>query len=415
MKYYIIALLLSFAALAEGQVKQGSLQVGSQFPGMEPIKLLSGGVLDLQSSQSKVIILEFFDTYCTSCIASMPKLKALQKSMDGKIEIYMLTYQDKNTIENFYKKNKFLQEKKAILPTIVADTVLHQMFPHQSVPHSVWIYKGLVQAITHADYVKEKYLTDLLLKGKIDVPVKDDFKQLPTFNRELAITNSDKSILGTVILSGYDSTLTQVSGLNINKDSVGNVSVYFNNMDIFGAYTSLWTKIKKPTYLLLPQRIVWNVRDSSRYFYDEMSSKSYQEWIRENGISYKRTQFGQQSEAGWAELILHDLNTMLGLQVQWTNKERLCLVLKRKNKRITRIVRQGDKIKKVESTSGLMFVLDFSGQYPPAIDEVQEKINLELSTYKNLDELNTILDSYGLELVLENRSIEVLEFKEIIN
>lgn len=412
MKYYIIAVLLSFAALVEGQVKQGSLQVGSQFPVMKPIKLLNGDWVDLQTSQSKIIILEFFDTYCTTCIASMPKLKELQGSMGDSVAIYMVTYQDKNLIEKFYKNNKFLQEKKAILPTIIADTVLHQMFPRKSVPHSVWIYKGRVQAITYADYVKRSYLVDLFKNQQVDVPVKDDFKILPELGKDVA-NIENKEALGYVHLTGYDSTLTQKAGLNLDRDSLSNIIAYFNNMDVLGAFTSLWSKIKKPSYLLLPQRIVWNVRDSSRYFYNESSDDSYQEWIRKNGISYKRSQLVNLDDKKWAQLIINDLNTMLGLQVGWTNKQMPCLVLKRTGKNVPAPIKNEGKYQKIKSTDVLVFLLDYSGKYPPAVDEVREKIDLELPEYKDLDELNAFLINYRLEVVKENRSIEVLEFKEL--
>ncbi|MNH91743.1 thiol-disulfide oxidoreductase [compost metagenome] len=407
----ILAMLLFTLAVHAGQTSS-ALKVGDKIALQKTLKTMDGHTIDFDASKPKIIVLEFFDTYCASCIESMPKLKALQKEMGDKIEIYMTTWQDNKTIEQFYKKNKYLKEKNGYLPTIVSDSILHQLFPHKSVPHSVWIMNGEVKAITHADYVKKQYLSELLASAKISVPIKDDFKELESVVENNDLHTGTNNLLGYVELSKYNEQLEQKASVNLDKDAQGRVVAYFNNMDVFGAYLSLWAKIKKPTYLLLPQRIIWNVKDSSNYTYSDSNQQTYQEWIRTHGISYKRVQKTEMDESAWAKLMLADLDAMLGLEVNWKKKTMPCLVLKRVGKNKATASREDSKLLKAESTSSLTFTIDYSGGYPPTVDEVKEKIAFEVPKYKNLEELNHGLENYGVRFVKELREIEVLEFKE---
>jgi len=407
----ILAMLLFTLAVHAGQTSS-ALNVGDKIELQMTLKTMDGRTIDFNASKPKIIVLEFFDTYCASCIESMPKLKALQKEMGDKIEIYMTTWQDSKTIEQFYKKNKYLKEKNAILPTIVGDSILHQLFPHKSVPHSVWIMNGEVKAITHADYVKKEYLSELLASAKISVPTKDDFKELESIVENNDLNTGTNNLLGYVELSKYNEQLEQKASVNLDKDTQGRAIAYFNNMDVFGAYLSLWAKIKKPRFFMLPQRVVWNVRDSSNYTYSDSNQQTYQEWIRTHGISYKRVQKSEMDEGAWAKLMLADLDAMLGLEVNWKLKTMPCLVLKRVGKNKAIALNGDKKLLKVESTSTLTFTIDYNGGYPPTVDEVQEKIAFEIPKYKNLEELNQGLENYGIRFVKELREIEVLEFKE---
>lgn len=410
--YIAILAMLLFTLAVHAKQTSNALKVGDKIVLQKTLKTMDGRTVDFDASKPKIIVLEFFDTYCASCIESMPKLKALQKETGDKIEIYMATWQDHKTIEQFYQKNKYLKEKNGILPTIVSDSILHQLFPHKSVPHSVWIMNGEVKAITHADYVKKQYLSELLASAKINVPIKDDFKELESVVENNDLHTGTNNLLGYVELSKYNEQLEQKASVNLDKDTQGRAVAYFNNMDVFGAYLSLWAKIKKPKFFMLPQRIVWNVKDSSNYTYSDLNQQNYQEWIRTHGISYKRVQKTEMDESAWAKLMLADLDAMLGLEVNWKMKTMPCLVLKRvgENKAIAPT---GDsKLLKVESTSSLTFMIDYNGGYPPTVDEVQEKIAFEVPKYKNIEELNHGLENYGVRFVKELREIEVLEFKE---
>lgn len=411
-KYIAILTMLLFTLAVHAGQTSSALKVGDKIALTKDLKTMDDHLIDFKNSRSRIVVLEFFDTYCTSCIAAMPKLKALQKEMGAQIEIYMTTWQDQKTISQFYKKNSYLKEKNAILPTIVGDSILHQLFPHKSVPHSVWIMDGVVRAITHGDYVKKEYLRELHLSGKIDVPVKDDFRALASVVENNAPDTETDQLRGYVELSGYNEKLEQKAGVNIEKDARSRAVAYFNNMDVFGAYLSLWARIRKPKFFMLPQRIVWHVKDSSNYTYSDLSSESYQEWIRKHGISYKRVQQTEMEEGALATLMLADLNAMLGLEVEWKLKTMPCLVLKRVGMNRMIKTEKVNKSLKLEGTSTLAFMIDYNGGYEPAIDEVKEKIALELPAYKSLEELNLGLANFGLKFVKEPREIEVLEFRE---
>ena len=138
------------------------LKVGDSFPTIQAENWLFGtsATKNLDSNE-KVVLLDFFDSYCAACIASIRKLKKIQLEMSDKVQIVLVTWQDKATIERFWKNNAFIREHKIELPVIYADTVLKGYFPHRAIPHVAWIYKGKVQAISHSDFILESNVHSL--------------------------------------------------------------------------------------------------------------------------------------------------------------------------------------------------------------------------------------------------------------
>lgn len=135
----------------------------------------SGKPVDLTKLGDKIIIFDFFDTYCGTCIETMPKLQKLQEKLKNKVQIITVSWQDKVTLEKFFKHNEFLKENNVNLPVIYSDVYLKELFPHLTVPHVVFLYKGKVQAIAGNKVVTEEHILELYDKGTIDLPLKDDF------------------------------------------------------------------------------------------------------------------------------------------------------------------------------------------------------------------------------------------------
>lgn len=93
--------------------------------------------ITLGDYKGKLIILDFWSTWCGSCIAGMPKMDSLQKKFGEKIGILPVTGQNKNIVSQFISEKQRLQSLE--LPFIVNDSVLKKLFPHRMIPHLVWI------------------------------------------------------------------------------------------------------------------------------------------------------------------------------------------------------------------------------------------------------------------------------------
>ncbi|TDS06815.1 TlpA family protein disulfide reductase [Sphingobacterium paludis] len=97
-------------------------------------------------SNKKMIILDFWATWCVPCIRSLHHLDSIQHELKNELQIIPVSAQKKKTIV------PFLSNRKISLISVVSDSLLIQYFPHLTVPHHVWIENGVVTAITHDAY-----------------------------------------------------------------------------------------------------------------------------------------------------------------------------------------------------------------------------------------------------------------------
>jgi uncharacterized protein (TIGR03435 family) len=147
----------------------------------------------LSDFKSKVVILDFWATWCSPCIASFPYLESLQKDLNSEIQIITITDESRERIE------KFLQKRKVNLPfALDADRKLSEYFPHRSVPHTIVIDKdGIIKAITTPEELTKTVLKDIidgkevLLSEKKDVLNFDPAKPLSkseNFTYQITVT-----------------------------------------------------------------------------------------------------------------------------------------------------------------------------------------------------------------------------------
>ena len=259
-----------------------------------------------------------------------------------------------------------------------------------------------VGAITHSDFVTGENIDQLYNYGQIKLPLKQDFVVT-----DGASSVSSENVIGMVRLTGFENGRPTQS-FKLEHDSItGNSKVSFYNMSVLGAYTSTWSKIRKPRFLLRPNRIVWNVADSAMYEFFGQDGEM-QIWLSKHGICYERYEKNQRPIGEQAEIVLDDLNKMLGIKVYWSQRKMDALVIKGQYRPPNdSAVRDGEG-NNIEGTSVLAFVLDMAGSYPPVVDRVNTKERIFLKGYNNLEELNSCLQSYGLFVEKEVTDVEVL-------
>lgn len=408
IKNIVYFLCMCIAGSAHAQNKNQTnfsqrLNVGDKVPQLDNSQILFKSAKDIQLHRNdKVVLLDFFDTFCTACIASLPKLQKLQNELKENLQIVMVTWQDKATIEKFWQSNVFIRENKIQLPVIYGDTLLRQFFPHKGVPHVAWLFRGHVQAVTFSDFVNRDNISKLSKEGFIALPLKWDFDDIGSAKKE------NKQLLGEVRLTGFqDGRPTQSYKYELDSVS-GLYRTSIINQSILGACTTVWSQIKKPTFILRPERIEWLVADSSRFDY-EVSSQTSHVWLAKHGICYERLDKHPRNPIEQARLVLDDLDRFLNIKVYWAKKMRKVWAIKGTFHKSDKIV-TGNKI---SSTDFLAFGIDMQNKYPIVIDLVDVNESFVLPKYKNLQELNQGLSNYGLQIVEEQREIDVLVFEEV--
>lgn len=384
-----------------------TLRVGNAFVPPSAVQQMrgTGKLVDLQKLKNKVVILDFFDTFCGTCIQTMPKLQKLQDKLKDKIQIITVAWQDRGTLEKFYESNQFLKENKVNLPVIYSDVYLKDRFPHQTVPHIVFLYNGKVQAITGNKLITEEHIMSLYEKGKIDLPLKDDFGK----GNLMGEGTVETQIKGAVSLSGYQNGVP-FEAFKKQKDSVtGLQKTSFYNVSIYSAVLSSWAKIKKADYIPRPERLVMKVNAPNRY---EDIDNIGDVWYQEHAISYERLESIQRSDSAQAKIVLDDLHRFLGIRTFKTMKSIECLILKpcQEKPYTGKNVLDGMTY---NGSSVLAVMTDMGRQFPPVLDLVKSKKEIKPGNYENLEELNQQLATYGIVAEIGIGEQEVLVIEEI--
>lgn len=387
-----------------------ALHITDNFVPPEEVKLMRGSLnkMDWQAFANKIIILDFFDTYCTACIKAMPKLQELQNKLGDKIQIFTVTWQDKQTMEQFFKTNKYLRKHKVNLPIIYSDTMLKSMFPHAGIPHVAIIYKGKVQAITMTEFITEENLLKLYKSGNIQLPLKNDFGTGDLSGKLGAVGTDMKA---GVIISGFQNGVPSYKhGIVMDTDSLtGKFKTSFYNLPVLMALQATWSRIKKPTYIPRPERIVLKVKDKTSY--QDLKNEG-ETWLQKQGVSYERFDWVKRSDSLQAIVLLNDLHNYFGLKSYFEMKEMDCLLLR------TCPVEpyHGPEIKDAfnyENSSVLATFLDISYQFPPAVDLAKSNTKMKIGGYQDLEGLNRQLRAYGMEAKIEKYSVEVFVVEEL--
>src|SRR5699024_2019923 len=93
--------------------------------------------ITLGDYKDKLIILDFWATWCAPCIKGFPKLNKLQNEFGDKVKILSVTTEDKEKIYTFF--NTGAGKEHPYINSVVDDKVLSTYFPYKTVPHVVWI------------------------------------------------------------------------------------------------------------------------------------------------------------------------------------------------------------------------------------------------------------------------------------
>lgn len=164
--------------------------------------------LTLHEYKDQLIILDFWATWCSPCIAMMPRLDSLQKQFEGRIRIIPVTYQSRQEVTSFMDKLAKRTGRHLTLPEVVEDTVLHTLFPHTFIPHYVWIDPyGEVKAITGNEEISKEKITAFLSDKKPALSTKIDPQRIAYDNRKPFLVNGNggdgNSLMYHAVFSGY--------------------------------------------------------------------------------------------------------------------------------------------------------------------------------------------------------------------
>ncbi len=402
------------AAEAVSEIKP--LKIGDTIPDAlwnMPLQMVKAGqegtsTVTLNDYKGKLIILDFWSTWCGSCIQALPKMQLLQKEFAGQLQILPVTMQKNSIVSAFLSKNKIGTTLQ--LPIITADTILNNTFKYKLISHLVWINpKGVVCATTWSDYVNKHNIQQVLREEKLHWSMKNDL--LSFDQNESLLTFSD---IGVPMPSfKYHSTfLGHLRGVRsfsgIHRDSSANTVRRFDlNASLIALCVRAWGK---RLHLLSPKQYIYEVKDLGRYLPPDGAYK--EDWDRENTYCYEAVLPIETTDEEITRILKEDLKRYL--KVEGTAEKRSMEVLV-----ISRLDSTAANKQAAEGVTLKNYIWHLNQKVPDlpfAINETGlDKIVVpaKIKALTELTSINELLRGYGLMASRLERKVDVFIIREL--
>lgn len=424
-KFRLIAVIAFFSFSAKGQQQsQSRLKVGDFVPEIEFNIVLNSPYdnLKLSDFRGKIVILDYWNKWCGSCLEAFPKLQILQKKYKDQIIIIPVSFLHKQqTVKDFLSSRKKLGLETK-LPFAVFENIENDLFkllPTVAYPHCVWIDKaGKVLSISSTEYINDENIQRSLKGDKLDMPERD-FQM--DFNDSKPLLTEDNGGPDTAFI--YRSLLTEFNNsisymINKEFDSKRKRAYAFNQSALELIKYSLYKGVSKDPY---NQYVVFDQIKINDFTFKGNENERYK-WQQKNLYCYDLILPPQFTNDQVFNIMHEDLNRFFNirssLKTQWTN----CLVLRRLDS-IDRVKSRignldlkysADKMNismkgvnistliKAIKTDGAPIIMDET-KYANLID-----IKIKVSRPFDLEAINAQLIKKGLVLHSEKRQINMI-------
>ncbi|QNK64830.1 TlpA family protein disulfide reductase [Pedobacter sp. PAMC26386] len=419
-----LCLFLTIKVIAQTQLKQPNptfkpVKIGDRIPDITLTNIYNYKTTktNLSDFKVKLIILDFWATWCTSCLSNFPKMEELQKQYGEEVQFLKVTYQPKVEVISFLEK--LHKEKPSAIPVITDDKSLHELFPHIYLPHYVWLDQtGKVIAATNADQITSANIDQFLsndntgnMRTKVDLDASK-----PLFIQNDLLQNNELKHYSIFLKGSYDGL---GSGVNRTVNKAGKqtglaitnrplLSIY--NLIVSGLFKQRGQTFNKTRSLIL-------VKDPAAITYKKGAGQT-------NSYTYACNASGLDS-AGLYQYIFDELNRYSDYRGSIEKQKVKCLVLRRTSK--------ADKIKTSGGTpENLLFTHPDSKliNYPlsyllmriselpfitvPLVDETgyQSPVDLQIHKGADLAALQKSLKLYDLELSEQVRALDLFVLRD---
>lgn len=412
-----LCLFLTTHTNAQNQVSYKPVQIGQKIPEVDLTNIhnYKTSKLNLADFEARLIIIDFWATWCTACIASFPKMEQLQNQYKDQVQFLKVTNQKEAEALPFLEK--LYKEKPSIIPGITDDKQLHQLFPHQYLPHYVWIDEsGTLIATTSAEQVSSENIDKVLSHNKPSLQLKVDLKQGKSLFLKDDLLKGNQLKQYSLFFKGRYDGLS--SGFSTQKTGDRQTGLSLTNLPLISLYDHVISALyRQQGELYTRSKRIIQVKDSSKLMYNKDLPSSEYYTYECNAPDLQGTSLYQ--------YILEDLNRYTDYTGTIEKRKVKCLVLKKTGKadqlKTTGGVAQNTLFKRPDGKliNGpfrylLIRLIDLPIIKLPLIDETgyTGKIDITLSQKPDLSLLQKELKAYGLELAEKERTINVFVLKD---
>lgn len=369
----------------------------------------SNEVIKFSEFKDQLLILDFWTTYCISCIQSFPKLNQIQNQYLGEVKILLVSESgDMQQNLNFFESRK--GDKRINLPSIVGDSVLKELFPHRGVPFVVWIDGNrIVRAFTNHIAITSENIRLMLTDKTLVFPEKRIQK---TFDRTkpLFVNNNggkDDGFIYRSLFAGYIDSIPY-SGFVRQQDST-NIRLFLTNSTFDEMYRELFFNAYKKSLDSISWKYLYAkgpiFKHSAKFQYMPRSkaSKDYVQnelFNSKNSFTYELI-IPQDKGLSFAyEKMLNDLNSFFGLAVFFVESDVNVLELSGQvpsigSSGVPGIATDGEfLIARSVSLKNIVSHINNTLDVPFIISNLDDEINIDIKISLNGDVLNNLFESF---------------------
>jgi len=380
----------------------------------------------LSDFRGKLLILDFWATWCAPCVAMFPKIDSLKKQFGNRIQFVSVTNQKGNEVLPFLNKYEISNRKHIDVPILVEDAVLHRLFPHKYLPHYVWLDENLtVKAITGSKEIDFSHISKMLSNKSTEFRKKRDMIVEYDEDRPLLLDGNGGNGLNTIYhslfsrylpglgitynvnmsphIDGYRFTMTNQPITFLFANAYGNVNTYYNLKRI---------KVLSKDSLILTQPLRGEQMDT---------------WLSANAYCYEII-VPKKLKSEIFNLAKADLHRMFPqYRVSVVPQKQVCMVLRRTSNQDLLISKGGKSISEFGPFGFTLqnFTLDrLIGQLNEVymqnspywiIDETgyRGRVDLKISaSLKSFEEINAELAPFGLQFTKTEKQVDMLVIQD---
>lgn len=354
---------------------------------------------NLADFKGKLVLIDFWATWCSSCIEKLPELQALQAQFKEDLQILLVSTESEAKIQAFLAKRKSLKLPDINLPMVIADKELSALFPHQLLPHEVWISPDAkFYAVTGADQVTASNIEKVLAKQNLTAQSKVDIDATrPLFSSQFFPLDSMRHY--SLVLKGYYPGLP--SGTRYRKADGITYGIGISNFRLADLFFAVGRQVQPgllKKQLVLPQ----NDKGLAEFFSFEFCLPKAQASQLPSQMLAALNQysgyFGVMKEVAMPCLVIKQkggTNLLLSENEAFQNIVNVENQLSIAKGTMTHLI---NRLNEIESQP-LLFI-DESG--------FKERIHIQLKLSPNLEILNQQLKPYGLVAEESERIIPML-------
>lgn len=341
MKRAVVIVLLSFVYLTSyGQdwakvpttttpKIEESLKAGDKMPFAELHNMINypKKTLKFLDHKPKLILLDFWATYCGPCVKSWPETLKLQKEFGDDLQIILV-----NTHENVKQVERFLERRNRIdgfymdMPMSCRDSAIWKAFPTAVLPRYAWIGEdGVIGSLTGGEEVTRENVKRWINSGPFKMNQIDQKKYYDVFAADPIFVNgnggekpSDVFLYSSSITKGQSDNYS--GGMAFHHPDVGYGITITNDpiIALYGYAYSSRTEFQIFDFLPL-SRIQLIAKDTSKYYWDgTLSGNAYNYQLLTDRPATRKELF---------VMMRNDLERYFGLRAKWEKQVKKCLVL----------------------------------------------------------------------------------------